>query len=1059
MAECIAFWPTEKVAAKMQNVSGEKFVAMLSAYLKENGDQVLLGAVRLTLTDRWLEYLNGRFPQCEADDFTPGLFVPAVADQENVAFLFEFMQMLESVKIIHDKKARAVTASIVDITRFRGLKGIEFADIPVGNIVGLSSLCNRIESIVFCGSLSSLKELFGKCGADGVASERLPITTTADTPDGPPVASGGVLWSSLTRAFCSGCGLASTDDAFRFVPYLKSLDVSHNKLATISPDFRLLMHMERLDLSFNSLSSVVGINAMLGKVTWLSLKGNTLTSVMGLDRLYSLEHLDVSDNCLDSFTDAAKLGRLPLLSTLRLSGNPVAFHNKYRVLVLTQFSERLDEFVLDGAIATPIERKAVAMAAPLEQAVSPAMSPVPTQPAHRAATAARGAPVDSTTSSSNNNKSNSSSNNNNNISGITATNNSNSISTSTPQGLSQSQPSAQTPVTSSASAPRRLSAQATSLPAAVPGTPSTPVMEAMDISTASLMSVATHPSILMPNSSSRVGGGSGGVNTSAHVTPVGALRSKDGGVDGTTEDASFTSAAGSGAVETPRVTALRSGKSGSAKKPGKRRKAKEAIIHDESTFTVGNDDRSPQPVMIARQQPQPHDQRHQEAKGDQQSSLQLQQQQEQQLQQPPTDTPTIDVTLSPNVEPIQFASADPSSDEDILRAPLQRQSGQLLLSPVRDEKKGRCDSTAEFQQRVLAMREEGGNSWLMILNGLEESRAQLHHTGGMTSPPSGQPAQQSGMSPQSTPKKKGHARQQSLATTSSLSGSGTNKPFDRRRSGSLLGADKLAASFDPFTATASENGSLYATPTARSPGSSTDNLDRDDSSQPNLRRSAPPSAWGTVARAVVGGGERRKKNALRPKSMPASAFEGMLLGDADANTTTSPFDAPHGFSTPNASVHGMGGSGAASPSSTRSPAGQRRGMHAQEPRSRAGACTTGLVETLSSSPVALSTNESVGSAVNALPRQRSSFGDNGSASSVGSDGLHATAASPSSLPPVREPTHEFFADALVAGGNRATRILTVGNNAVVESDVATGRVIHSYDTRVLVEINDVFLAS
>lgn len=88
----------------------------------------------------------------------------------------------------------------------------------------------------------------------------------------------------------------------------------------------------------------------------------------GLSKLYSLQYLDLRDNCIAQASDVRPLGRLPCLETLRLTGNPLETRVEYRTRVLEAFSDRLSELRLDDDFANQRELDTVGVRVAIRKA-------------------------------------------------------------------------------------------------------------------------------------------------------------------------------------------------------------------------------------------------------------------------------------------------------------------------------------------------------------------------------------------------------------------------------------------------------------------------------------------------------------------------------------------------------------------------------------------------------------------------------------------------------------------------------------------------------------------
>lgn len=79
-----------------------------------------------------------------------------------------------------------------------------------------------------------------------------------------------------------------------------------------------------LSLSVNLIAECIDWHLELGNLVTLNLAQNKLTKLNGLRKLLSLVNLDLSCNQITDLEDVDYVACLPILETLRLTGNPLA---------------------------------------------------------------------------------------------------------------------------------------------------------------------------------------------------------------------------------------------------------------------------------------------------------------------------------------------------------------------------------------------------------------------------------------------------------------------------------------------------------------------------------------------------------------------------------------------------------------------------------------------------------------------------------------------------------------------------------------------------------------
>ena len=131
---------------------------------------------------------------------------------------------------------------------------------------------------------------------------------------------------------------------FSRFPNLVSLNLSHNEIFRVKSAFAGLSSLPMLssiDLSYNRLSRLDDVFMYIGNVTELILTGNELTSTRGLDRLFSLEHLSLSENKIQNLSDIVGIAKLPFLMKFSLKDNPLMMDDTdlCRIRVFNLFRE------------------------------------------------------------------------------------------------------------------------------------------------------------------------------------------------------------------------------------------------------------------------------------------------------------------------------------------------------------------------------------------------------------------------------------------------------------------------------------------------------------------------------------------------------------------------------------------------------------------------------------------------------------------------------------------------------------------------------------------------
>jgi Leucine-rich repeat (LRR) protein len=136
-------------------------------------------------------------------------------------------------------------------------------------------------------------------------------------------------WKCLKSMTVINCGVALFDESMHFFPVLQEMNVSHNDISQII-HLQDCFHLFDLNLSNNRIKVLSNISLVLGNVVKLNLSYNHICSLDGLDKLYSLEYLDLSGNCLDDFLEMSYIRKLPCLDVIYLQKNPISTKLQYR---------------------------------------------------------------------------------------------------------------------------------------------------------------------------------------------------------------------------------------------------------------------------------------------------------------------------------------------------------------------------------------------------------------------------------------------------------------------------------------------------------------------------------------------------------------------------------------------------------------------------------------------------------------------------------------------------------------------------------------------------------
>ncbi|XP_076093432.1 uncharacterized protein LOC143064473 [Mytilus galloprovincialis] len=318
-----------------------ELVNQLALLLRKNGDRILNGESKLSLTTQSLSLLNVSFRRySDAKNNEPSRNRSHRDQMQkwkfNVQYLHDFITKTISLKITH---STATMQGPILISRFRSVEVLELKKVPIHMLEGLHRLRGQIKIIIVSRCLNSLQDLFEACGGDQ---------------------SSPMSWPCIKSIFLSYNGIRKLDSSLRLLPVLEVIDISHNDLERTENYLEHLPDITRVNLGFNRLDSIPSFSLTTkSRIKTLVLRNNNLDNIEGIDDLNSLEELDLSENCLCDHSCLVGLAELNKLRMLSLQGNPLSFHDSHRPLTVQYISIASGnnlEFTLDGKKITATER-------------------------------------------------------------------------------------------------------------------------------------------------------------------------------------------------------------------------------------------------------------------------------------------------------------------------------------------------------------------------------------------------------------------------------------------------------------------------------------------------------------------------------------------------------------------------------------------------------------------------------------------------------------------------------------------------------------------------------
>lgn len=322
-----------------------KNINQLAAVLRSNGDKILDASSKLTLSTNLLYSINESLSDVMRQRKAYSTNFHVVEEgQYDMQFLYDFIQKTVALKVLPDNEA-LMDGEVVDVRIFRNLKLLEIQRLSLGLIKGLKSLRAQLEYLTCIHSLKALGEVLESCGGDN---------------------SQGFMWKELKKAVFSYNSLDSLDSSLEFVPWLHTLDLSHNHIHDAQP-LNCLTHLQYVNLSYNQLESVPAFSCQLqARIRVLILSNNFIEDLKELAFLANLSELDLSYNCLLEHSSLRPIAGLAKLQSLNLYGNPLSYHPRHRLCAARYFHfDATSHFVLDNTVLSKAEKQLVGSVRPV----------------------------------------------------------------------------------------------------------------------------------------------------------------------------------------------------------------------------------------------------------------------------------------------------------------------------------------------------------------------------------------------------------------------------------------------------------------------------------------------------------------------------------------------------------------------------------------------------------------------------------------------------------------------------------------------------------------------
>lgn len=232
------------------------------------------------------------------------------------------------------------------LNAFRNVKVLKFHGLSTENIVDIallkptmqticvhSTTMTHINQILMCDNIhrdtvaatttTTASDAISYTSNSSAAAQSLSNSSCTDTPSSVNLPYIKTDWSSLADLDLTGNLLTQIDASVRTAPKLRTLVLDQNRIRAVQ-NLAELSQLQTLSLSVNLIAECIDWHLELGNLVTLNLAQNRLKKLSGLRKLLSLINLDLSCNLIDDLEEVDCVARLPILETLRLTGNPLA---------------------------------------------------------------------------------------------------------------------------------------------------------------------------------------------------------------------------------------------------------------------------------------------------------------------------------------------------------------------------------------------------------------------------------------------------------------------------------------------------------------------------------------------------------------------------------------------------------------------------------------------------------------------------------------------------------------------------------------------------------------
>lgn len=311
--------------------------------LKKNENSISNGDKRIVLTDLVVQRLNDLM---NAEGTFDNFNIPdrnVKTDPIKSAQLLNKLIKTADLKIIKDV---VDIENTISVSGLKNVKILEIENVNISNINGLNVLRPHLQKLVCKKNLANLKSLLEFCGNDYSSKH---------------------IWDELKVLIISYNYINTLDNSLETVPWLHTLDISHNELTALD-EINFLVNLKHLNLSYNKIQKLPQFAGQIcNRLQILNLSNNLIEDLSSLKNLVNISVLDLSGNCLTDHISLISLSHLATLQWLCLRRNPLSYHLEHRQKSCAHLNVNIDpkRFILDQLNLNKREMKVLGTFYPL----------------------------------------------------------------------------------------------------------------------------------------------------------------------------------------------------------------------------------------------------------------------------------------------------------------------------------------------------------------------------------------------------------------------------------------------------------------------------------------------------------------------------------------------------------------------------------------------------------------------------------------------------------------------------------------------------------------------